>query len=107
MRFSLDYEQKVRIVEWFIPNGRCPTTFASLYYSILLFFLPNEKYSLQEVNTPNGSDEFTSVYVLLQLMAVGNQAGKTFVWDIGVDDPTKARYIFLVVNILCCVFFNV
>lgn len=25
-------------------------------------------------------------------MAVGNQTGKTFVWDIGVDDPTKARY---------------
>ena len=38
--------------------------------------------------------------VLLQLMAVGNQAGKTFVWDIGVDDPTKARYSFLVVNIV-------
>ena len=41
-----------------------------------------------------------NVSVLLQLMAVGNQAGKTFVWDIGVDDPTKARYSFLVVNIV-------
>ena len=41
-----------------------------------------------------------NVSVLLQLMAVGNQAGKTFVWDIGVDDPTKARYSFLVVNVV-------
>lgn len=37
-------------------------------------------------------------------MAVGNQAGKTFVWDIGVDDPTKARYSVLLVNVLCCAF---
>ena len=28
----------------------------------------------------------------LQLMAVGNQTGKTFVWDLGVDDPKKSRY---------------
>ena len=55
---------------------------------------------MQVVSKPIGSDEFTSVSVLLQLMAVGNQAGKTFVWDIGVDDPTKARYSFLDVNIV-------
>ena len=29
--------------------------------------------------------------IYLQLMAVGNQTGKTFVWDIGVEDPRKAR----------------
>ncbi|PFX34540.1 Polycomb protein eed-A [Stylophora pistillata] len=33
-----------------------------------------------------------------RLMAVGNQTGKTFVWDIGVDDPTKARSTTLVHN---------
>ncbi|XP_068757050.1 polycomb protein eed-like [Montipora capricornis] len=33
-----------------------------------------------------------------KLMAVGNQTGKTFVWDIGVDDPTKARSTTLVHN---------
>ena len=59
-------------------------------------FFPTK--SLEVVNKPIGSDEFTSASVFLQLMAVGNQAGKTFVWDIGVDDPTKARYSFLVVN---------
>ena len=67
-------------------------------YNILLLLLPycifHSTKSLQVVNRPNGSAEFT-VSVLLQLMAVGNQAGKTFVWDIGVDDPTKARYSLL------------
>ena len=37
-------------------------------------------------------DAIMHISVSLQLMAVGNQTGKTFVWDIGVDDPTKARY---------------
>ena len=64
MRFSLDYEQKVRRVKM---------------------------YSLQVLNRPNGYHELTNVSDFFQLMAVGNQAGKTFVWDIGVDDPTKAR----------------
>ena len=84
MRFSLDYEQRVRIVEWrCVPNVKCLTIFSCFYYR------------LQVGNKPIVSDVFTSVSVLLQLMAVGNQAGKTFVWDISVDDPTKARYSFL------------
>ncbi|KAM7446903.1 hypothetical protein ABFA07_004870 [Porites harrisoni] len=33
-----------------------------------------------------------------RLMAVGNQTGKTFVWDIGVEDPRKARSTTLVHN---------
>jgi len=60
-----------------------------VYFIILL---PNNKYSLQVLKRPNGYHEFNDVSDFLQLMAVGNQAGKTFVWDIGVDDPTKARY---------------
>lgn len=35
---------------------------------------------------------FSFFLLSLKLIAVGNQTGKTFVWDIGVDDPTKARY---------------
>lgn len=84
MRFSLDYEQKVRRVEMFIPSARYPTISSSFYCSVLY-------YSLQVLNRPNGYHGLTNVSDLLQLMAVGNQAGKTFVWDIGVDDPTKAR----------------
>ena len=94
MRFSLDYEQKVRSVEWFIPNVKCPTLFSWFNYRIV-FFSSTKSLQVHVVNRPNGSAEFTSVSVLLQLMAVGNQAGKTFVWDIGVDDPTKARYSLL------------
>ena len=74
-----------------------PHRFTAVY---LIILLPNEKYSLQVLNGPNGYHELTNVSDLLQLMAVGNQAGKTFVWDIGVDDPTKARYSMLLVNII-------
>ena len=28
---------------------------------------------------------------LLQMMALGNQVGRIFVWDIDVDDPTQAK----------------
>lgn len=41
---------------------------------------------------------FITISIAFQLMAVGNQTGKTFVWDIGVDDPTKARSTTLVHN---------
>ncbi|EDO42020.1 predicted protein, partial [Nematostella vectensis] len=33
-----------------------------------------------------------------RLVAAGNQQGKVFVWDIGVEDPSKARCITLVHN---------
>ena len=35
MRFSLDYEQKVRRVEMFIPSARYPTISSSFYCSVL------------------------------------------------------------------------
>jgi len=28
---------------------------------------------------------------LLQMLAVGNQNGKVYLWDIEVDDPSQAR----------------
>ena len=34
---------------------------------------------------------FSFACVLLQILALGNQYGKTYVWDLEVDDPTLAR----------------
>ena len=30
-------------------------------------------------------------YILLQTMALGNQVGRIFVWDIDVEDPVLAK----------------
>lgn len=43
MRFSLDYEQKVRRVEMFIPNVRYPTISSLFYYSVLNSFVTQRK----------------------------------------------------------------
>ena len=31
------------------------------------------------------------MYMFFQMMALGNQVGRIFVWDIEVDDPTQAK----------------
>ena len=36
-----------------------------------------------------------SLDFMQKLMALGNQVGKIYVWDIDVDDPTEARYIVI------------
>ena len=43
MRFSLDYEQKVRRVEMFIPSARYPTISSSCYCSVLYYFVTQQK----------------------------------------------------------------
>ena len=75
-----------------------PLTFC-IVLNFIIFFI-QQKVCKVQTNQLDPMSLLDNIAVLLQLMAVGNQAGKTFVWDIGVDDPTKARYSFLVVNVV-------
>lgn len=50
-------------------------------------------------------DTFALVFVLyalklialFQLMALGNQVGKVFVWDLDMGDPREGRFVFIYV----------
>jgi len=41
-------------------------------------------------------------FCLFKMLAVGNQNGKVYLWDIDVDDPFQARLLTYVI-VFCCV----
>lgn len=65
MRFSMDFWQKVRQV------------ISALLSTLLLYLLVLRLFPL--------------FFSDLQMLALGNQVGKLYVWDLEVEDPHKAK----------------
>ena len=42
----------------------------------------------------------------VKMLAVGNQTGKIFCWDLDVNHPSNAKYGALVNSVLCIIFFT-
>lgn len=50
-----------------------------------------------EIGTPRklSLQELSLFLSLFQILALGNQVGRTFVWDLDVMDPTRSQYTIL------------
>lgn len=71
MRFSMDFWQKVWIKTWFKDHLMLKRV---CVYSSVVSCSYNQ-----------------SVFPLFQMLALGNQVGKLYVWDLEVEDPHKAK----------------